>query len=246
LRGLRATLAQLVLRNETSVAVVKALFVNSSGWKMLALDWLERFWDSHPSERGAGGMTGRDPSVSDLTIRPLTPDLWPSLEDLFGHAGGCGGCWCMYWRIGAAYRRRPREDNRTAFKAVVEQGPPPGLLALSGETPVGWCQITPRDALPGLERPWRLKRVDEAPVWSLSCFYVRIGWRRRGVTRLLLAEAAHFARGRGAEVLEAYPFDAAVSPSASSTGYLSSFERAGFKVVARRAPARPIVRLDLV
>ena len=33
-----------------------------------------------------------------LTIRPLTPDLWPALEDLFGETGACNGCWCMYWR----------------------------------------------------------------------------------------------------------------------------------------------------
>ena len=37
-----------------------------------------------------------------LTIRPLTPALWPALEDLFGKTGVCNGCWCMYWRIGSA------------------------------------------------------------------------------------------------------------------------------------------------
>jgi hypothetical protein len=63
-----------------------------------------------------------------LTIRPLTPDLWPALEDLFGNKkGACNGCWCMYWRIGAAYRKRPREKNRAAFRRVVRDGPPPGL-----------------------------------------------------------------------------------------------------------------------
>jgi hypothetical protein len=44
---------------------------------------------------------------------------------------------------------------------------------------VGWCQLTPRDALPWLDRAWRLKRVDVVPVWSLSCFYVRKGYRKR-------------------------------------------------------------------
>ena len=32
-----------------------------------------------------------------------------------------------------------------------------------------------------------LKRVDDVPVWSLSCFYVRKGFRRRGVTSALIA-----------------------------------------------------------
>jgi hypothetical protein len=100
-----------------------------------------------------------------LTVRPLTPDLWPALEDLFGKNGACNGCWCMYFRIGSAYR-----------------------LA----------------------------------VWSLSCLYVRIGYRRRGVTAALNE-----------------------SPSASGTGFSSTFARAGFKTVARRIPARPIMRHDL-
>ena len=56
-----------------------------------------------------------------LTVRPLTPDLWPQLEELFGRVGACNGCWCMYWRIGGAYNQRPREKNKAAFKAVVKK-----------------------------------------------------------------------------------------------------------------------------
>ena len=48
-----------------------------------------------------------------LTILLLTPDLWPALEDLFGKSGAWNGCWCMYWRIGSAYRKRPRQRNKT-------------------------------------------------------------------------------------------------------------------------------------
>lgn len=46
-----------------------------------------------------------------LTIRPLTPELWPALEDLFGKHGACNGCWCMYWRIGAAHLKQRRQKN---------------------------------------------------------------------------------------------------------------------------------------
>jgi GNAT superfamily N-acetyltransferase len=180
-----------------------------------------------------------------LTIRPLTPGLWPALEDLFGERGACNGCWCMYGRIGAAYRKRPNAQNKAAFRAIVKRGPPPGLLAFDGDTAVGWCQMTPRDAVPALDRAWRIKRVDNLPVWSLSCLYVRIGYRRRGITSALIAAAVKEAERAGAPALEAYPFDAAVSPSATGTGYASAFRRAGFKVVARRDPARPIMRHDL-
>jgi GNAT superfamily N-acetyltransferase len=181
----------------------------------------------------------------DLTVRPLTPDLWPALEDLFGENGACNGCWCMYGRIGSAYRKRSREDNKAAFREIVERGPPPGLLAFDGDLAVGWCQLTPRDAVPWLDRVWRLKRVDEVPVWSLSCLYVRKGHRRRGLTSALIAAALKAAKRANAPALEAYPLDADLSPSASGTGYASTFERAGFETVARRAPPRPIMRLNL-
>ena len=180
-----------------------------------------------------------------LTIRPLTPDLWPDLEDLFGKKGACNGCWCMYCRIGAPYRKQPASRNKAAFRQVVQSGPPPGLLAFHGDLAVGWCQLTPRDHLPALDRSWRLKRVDELPVWALSCFYVRIGYRRQGVTQALIVEALKVAKRMHAPALEAYPFDAELSPSASSTGYVSTFARAGFKVIARRDPPRPIMRHDL-
>jgi GNAT superfamily N-acetyltransferase len=179
-----------------------------------------------------------------LEIRPLTPDLWPALEDLFGELGACNGCWCMYWRIGAAYRRQPREKNKAAFREVVRRGPSPGLIAFDGEVAVGWCQLTPRDMLPWLDRTWRLERVDDVPVWSISCFYVRKGYRRRGVTSALIEGALKTARAAGAPALEAYPLDARLTPSASGTGYASTFARAGFKVVARHTPPRPIMRFD--
>jgi GNAT superfamily N-acetyltransferase len=180
-----------------------------------------------------------------LTIRPLTPDLWPALEDLFGESGAVGGCWCMYWRIGRAIRTRPRAENKAAFKDVVMGGPPPGLIALAGDLAVGWCQLTPRDAVPWLDRTWRLKRVDDVPVWSLSCFYIRKGYRRQGVSAALIAAALKAAKRAGAPALDAYPLDADKSPSATGTGYVSTFARAGFKTVARRAPPRPVMRHDL-
>jgi len=136
-----------------------------------------------------------------LRIRRLTLELWPALEELFGEKGACNGCWCMYWRIGSAYRKTPREKNKAALQKVVRRGPPPGLIAFDGDLPVGWCQLTPRDALPWLERSWRLKRVDDLPVWSISCLYVRKGYRRMGITSSLIAAAVRLAKKAGARSL---------------------------------------------
>src|SRR5512145_1880443 len=142
-----------------------------------------------------------------LAVHPLTPERWSALEDLFGKSGACGGCWCMYWRIGSAYRGRPAEENKKAFRTLVKRGPPPGLLAFDGDTAVGWCQLTPRDALPGLDRAQLFRPVDEVPVWSLSCFYVRRSHRKRGVMAALIAAAVKAARRAKAPALEAYPVE---------------------------------------
>ena len=98
-----------------------------------------------------------------FTILPLTPDLWPALEDLFGKSGASNGCWCMYWRIGGAYRGRCGE-NKGTLRRIVKRGSPPGLVAFDRDLPVGWCQLTPRDALPWLDCMWWFQRVDDVPV----------------------------------------------------------------------------------
>jgi len=180
----------------------------------------------------------------EFVVRQLTPDLWPALEDLFGTTGPVCRCWCMYWRLGNKYRDRQPDENRGAFHEVVDQGPPPGLVAFDEDLAVGWCQLTPRNALSWLDQTWRLKRPDDVPVWSVSCFYIRTGYRKKGVTAALIAAALEAAERAGAPAVEAYPLDAAQTPSTSHTGFVSTFERAGFVTVARHVPSRPIMRFE--
>jgi GNAT superfamily N-acetyltransferase len=179
-----------------------------------------------------------------LDIRSLTPGLWPALEDLFGKQGASSGCWCMYWRIGREYWKRPREENRKAFKLIVKRGPPPGLLAFDGDLAVGWCQITPREDLPYLDDRPSLARVDDAPVLSISCFFVRRGYRRKGVMSALVKAALETARRAGAPAVEAYPRDADAPAPAAYTGFATTFARAGFREVGRRKVG-PIMRCEL-
>ena len=179
-----------------------------------------------------------------LNIRPLTPSLWPALENLFGKGGASNGCWCMYWRIGPEYHKRPREQNKTALRKIVKQGPPPGLLAFDGQRVVGWCQLTPRQDLSWLNRKQALQPVDDMPVWCISCFYVRRGYRRQGIMSALIAEALKTAKRADARAVEAYPVDVTRPDCTSNvfTGTASAFRRLGFKTVARRQPSRPIMR----
>jgi GNAT superfamily N-acetyltransferase len=182
-----------------------------------------------------------------LTVRPLTPDLWPQFEALFGRVGACNGCWCMYWRIGGSYSQRPREKNKSAFKAIVKRGPPPGLLAFDGDKAIGWAQLTPRSALPHLDHGRFTQRIDAVPVWSLSCFFIHKGCRGKGVMTALLKAAIDHSKTMKVPALEAYPIktDTKRGNAVMYTGAASSFTRAGFKTVALPAAHRPLMRLEL-
>jgi GNAT superfamily N-acetyltransferase len=182
-------------------------------------------------------------------FHPATPDRWEDVEALFGKRGACGGCWCRFWKqTRSEYEKDKGEANRKALKKSVQSGEVPGLLAYAGTEPVGWCAVEPRERFSSLARSRVLMPVDDRPVWSIPCFFVRRDYRNKGLTVLLLKAAAKYARGKGAEMLEGYPVGAAKGRMPDAFAYRglpTSFQRAGFHVAARRSPHRPIMRLEI-
>ena len=180
----------------------------------------------------------------DFTISPLTIERWPALEELFGGAGASNGCWCMYWRIGPRYRDRPRADNKRDLQQLATSKQSPGLLAFDADLAVGWCELAPRAELGWLAHARYLEPVDDLPVWSIPCFFVRRTHRQRGVMAALIEASAGVAAAAGAPALEAYPVDTAVPGHTRNLflGVASVFAEHGFQVVARRQPDRPVMR----
>lgn len=152
----------------------------------------------------------------------------------------------MAWRqTRAQYEANKGDKNRRAFLKIVRSGSQPGVLAYDGETPIGWCAIAPREQYVVLERARTLKRIDDQPVWSVTCFFITRPYRRRGISAKLLEAAVAFARRRGARIVEGYPVVArsGTLPDAFAwTGLPATFLQAGFKEVARPSPTRPIMR----
>ncbi len=190
------------------------------------------------------------PTRDDERFEPLTPELWDDLELLFGERGACGGCWCMAPRLTRSEFERGKGDaNRDALRALVMSGRIPGLLAYHGDEPVAWVAIEPREVFGRLARSRIHAPVDDAPVWSVVCLFLRKDQRRGGLSTRLLRAAVEHVRGRGGpRIVEGYPFDLsgpALPDAFVWTGLLASFERAGFREVARRSRTRPIVRLEL-
>ena len=185
-------------------------------------------------------------SVAALEFRPLTPERWRDLEELFGERGACGGCWCMWWRLTRSqFEKQKGEENKKALARIVDSGQTPGLLAYADGQPIAWCSVAPREAFPRLERSRILKRVDDQPVWSVVCFFVGKPFRRKGVTVRLLEAAVEYAKEHGAKIVEGYPVEPrkTSTPDAFAfTGLASAFRKVGFVEVLRRSETRPIMR----
>ena len=188
-----------------------------------------------------------------FTARELTSDDWPHIKKLFGAKGACGGCWCMYWRVQKGdkpWDQVKGEPNRKAFKKLVESGKARGVLAFEGDQPVGWCSFGKRVDFPRLDRVKAYQHEDTKGVWSINCFYIKAGYRGKGLGMLMAKKAVAAIKKRRGKIIEAYPAtltkDGKRLPDAFvCTGPEVIFERLGFKEIQRLARTRPLYRLTL-
>jgi GNAT superfamily N-acetyltransferase len=184
-----------------------------------------------------------------LTFSPLTPARWSDFATLFGERGACDGCWCMYWRLKRSeYDVNKGEGNRQAMKGIVNSGEVPGILAYSQKQPVAWCSVGPREDFPALERSRILKKIDDQPVWSITCFFVEKSRRKKGLSVQILKAAVDYAAKQGGRIVEGYPVEPIKEKTADAfvwTGLASAFKKAGFVECARRSETRPIMRYHI-
>jgi GNAT superfamily N-acetyltransferase len=187
-----------------------------------------------------------------IDVAPATAERWPDVEEIL--AATARECHCMYWRLASGdYSRSSPEGRSAGLRAWADDGVPPGVIAYADGTPVGWCGIGPRARMERLVRSRTIRPVDDLPVWSIVCFAVRVGFRRRGVSRALLGGAVEVARDAGAPAVEAYAVDPGgrrVDVAFGYVGFTSVFEAAGFRRVeetAARSAGLPrwLMRLDL-
>lgn len=203
-------------------------------------------------------MAAKPSDQSPITVVPATPECWPDIEELFAQVA----CWCQYWRASAgAYGRVSTDElhggrlaeRRAALRKQLERPTLPGMLAYVDDRIVGWCGLGRRHEMERLARSRTIPAMDNRPVWAIVCFLVRVGYRRRGVARVLLQGAIDYAREHGAPALEAYPIDPGgrrIDVTRAYVGTVSMFEQAGFRRVmetAARSAGLPrwLMRLEL-
>jgi GNAT superfamily N-acetyltransferase len=182
----------------------------------------------------------------ELKFFPLTLDRWSDFAALFGERGACGGCWCMFWRLKRSeFEQQKGAGNKQAMQRIVASRRAPGILAYSQKQPVAWCSLGLREDYPALERSRILKKIDNQPVWSITCFFVEKSRRKKGLSVELLKAAVDYAAKQGGRIVEGYPVEPIKEKTADAfvwTGLASAFKKTGFVECARRSETRPIMR----
>jgi GNAT superfamily N-acetyltransferase len=130
----------------------------------------------------------------------------------------------------------------------------PGADADGTREPVGYVAVEPRTEYPrllGLPTVWKGRRDEDQQddsVWAVTCFVVRRGYRRRGITYALAAAAVGYAKENGARALEGYAM--ITQPGREITwgelhvGARQVFAEAGFTEVSRPSVRRMVMRID--
>lgn len=148
------------------------------------------------------------------------------------------------------YEALDGNSRQARLAGQIETGPAPGVLAYVDDEAVGWCAVSPRAGQPRLDKGRVSRRLDDCDydtVWVITCFYVDIAWRHRGLMRPLIKGAVVLAGEQGAQLVEAYPMLPTERTSNADiyVGQLDAFLSCGFRQVAMPLPQRAVVRRNL-
>ena len=193
-----------------------------------------------------------------VDVVPASLADWSDLQAVFGTRGQAQRCWCQRYKLEPreSFASFPVEERAHRLRRQTDCGNPEanrtsGLVAFIAGEAVGWCAVEPRVEYAGLVRnqrvPWADRAEDRADpdVWAVTCLFTRAGFRKRGVSRALVAASITHARTNGATALEAYPLASTdVIGEELHVGIERVFAAAGFGVVARPTSRRVVMRVD--
>jgi GNAT superfamily N-acetyltransferase len=193
-----------------------------------------------------------------FSVVPANQASCEDLQAVLGRRGPASRCQCQRYKLQPreSFASFPAEERAFRLRQQTDCGHPEsrttsGLVAYLDGRPVGWCAVEPRTAYTGLLRnnrvPWLGREEDRADdsVWAVTCLFVRAGFRRRGVSRVLARAAVDFARERGARALEGYPMTTTNAIAEElHVGTVAAFAEAGLTEVSRPTLRRAVVRVD--
>ena len=150
---------------------------------------------------------------------------------------GGGGCVCVVYRNSSL----DMPGRIAHIRALCQSAPGPGVLAYVDGDVAGWCSVAPKATYLALVNSRTIPHVQDEDAWSVVCFVVLPGFRRRGLMHHLLDGAVGHAQGMGATTLEGYPVDPGSERIDQTSGYVGTaqlFEAHGFTRVRQTAGRR--------
>jgi GNAT superfamily N-acetyltransferase len=150
---------------------------------------------------------------------------------------GGSGCVCMVYRNSSL----DGPGRIARMRELCASQPGPGVLAYVDGEVAGWCSVAPKSTYRALVNSRTIPRLNDEGVWSVVCFVVRPGFRRRGLMHQLLEGAIGHAQANGATALEGYPVDPGRERVDQTSGYVGTvqlFEAHGFGRIAQTAGRR--------
>jgi hypothetical protein len=193
--------------------------------------------------------------MAEFTWLPANRATPEDVEAVFA-TSGAHTCRCQALKVPGWIWRDTTQEQRDA--ALVEQtacgtaGPTSGLIGYVDGEPAGWVAVEPRENYPRIwarNQRWMGRHPAREGVWSVTCFVVRTGWRKAGLTYELAAATVAYGRQVGASVLEGYPIEPAPGKTViwdeASVGLLPVFLEAGYEVVASPTLRRRVVRHEV-
>ena len=168
---------------------------------------------------------------------PVTPDRFEDFADVINPNRRASHCWCLSHRLRAqdiaALGGTDEDARERAARALCAEELPPGVITYRDGTPVGWCNIGPRQHIPRLAASQLIPPVANDAVRSINRLVLRRGHRKQGVVGHLIRGAVEWARANGAPAVEAYPVDppGRMDLTMAFVGTKAMFDAAGFEVI---------------
>jgi GNAT superfamily N-acetyltransferase len=183
-------------------------------------------------------------SIGGVTVQEVTEERIDDWFKFFDHDAFVGmpewaACYCLEPHV--RHPSRPQEgddpswrDNREAMASRLKGGSSVGYLAYVDGKPAGWVNASMRSTYslyqgvdPGGPEPER--------VIGVSCFIVAPPYRQHGLAEALLDRVIEDGAERGAQWVEAYPFNKLSETDAGNfRGPRSMYDSRGFETVEVR------------
>jgi len=187
--------------------------------------------------------------MEELSYKNLSNKTWQDLEILFGEKGACGGCWCMYWRQKSTdYKKNKNEPNKKLLKKLVDEKKELGLIFYVKDEPIAWCSVSPRQEIYRIQNSRSFKPIDDQPVWSIVCLFIKKSFRKKGLSVQIIKSVIDYCRKKDVKILEAYPsipYSPKMPDSFAWTGIDTAFLSAGFNSIPVQTKSRAYMRYYL-